>query len=66
MNMQINIRGIRVNTISTLGSLNVGKVLFAKNQSSKIQLPKSHFEDQEMEEEEIKPLVPDFPLPNKD
>ncbi|WP_377558946.1 hypothetical protein [Ornithinibacillus salinisoli] len=64
--MQINIRNIRVNSISTLGSMNVGKVFFTKNQASQLQLPKSYFEDQEMEEEEIKPLVPNIPFPPTD
>ncbi|WP_170840807.1 hypothetical protein [Oceanobacillus limi] len=66
--MQINIRNIRVNSISTLGSMNVGKVIFAKNTSKQLQFPKAHFEDQEMEEEEIKPLVPtpEYPLPPMD
>lgn len=35
--LTINIRTIRINSISTLGSLNVGKAMFADNHSNSVQ-----------------------------
>ncbi|GAB3801238.1 hypothetical protein [Virgibacillus kimchii] len=53
MDLNISIRNINVNAISTLGSLNVGKAVFLKNRSSSVQLPKGFFEEEEFEEEEM-------------
>lgn len=33
--LNINITNIKINSISTLGSLNIGKVIFTKNQATK-------------------------------
>ncbi|WP_171038061.1 hypothetical protein [Aquibacillus sediminis] len=52
MNLKINIKNININSISTLGSMNVGKVFFAKNKSQSIRLPKEHYEEKSFEEEE--------------
>ncbi|RXJ02389.1 hypothetical protein DS745_06710 [Anaerobacillus alkaliphilus] len=47
--MQINIRNIRVNSISTIGSLNIGKTVFTDNRSSSAQFPKGNYEETEPE-----------------
>jgi len=53
MDLNITIRNIRVNTISTLGSLNVGKAVFLNNRSSSVQMPKEFFAEEEFTEEEL-------------
>lgn len=53
MDLNITIRNIQVNSISTLGSLNVGKAVFLKNRSSSVQLPKGFYEEEEFTEEEL-------------
>ncbi len=50
--MQINIRNIRVNSISTIGSLNIGKTVFTDNRSSSAQFPKGNYEETEPENDE--------------
>lgn len=50
--MQINIRNIRVNSISTIGSLNIGKTVFTDNRASSAQFPKENYEETEPEEGE--------------
>jgi hypothetical protein len=49
--MQINIRNIRVNSISTIGSLNIGKTIFTDNRASSAQFPKGNYEETEPENE---------------
>ena len=63
MGMNINIKNIRVNSISTLGSMNIGKVVFSQNKASSMQLPKSNYEENEVTKEEIEKMVPLPPLP---
>ncbi|MBM4765218.1 hypothetical protein [Bacillus sp. B15-48] len=53
MQLQINIRNIRVNSINTLGSLNVGKVMLADNRAASVQLPKEFYEEFEENEENL-------------
>ncbi|OIJ14158.1 hypothetical protein BKP35_08150 [Anaerobacillus arseniciselenatis] len=50
--MQINIRNIRINSISTIGSLNIGKTVFSDNQASSAQFPKPNYEETEPENED--------------
>lgn len=50
--MQINIRNIRINSISTIGSLNIGKTIFTDNRASSAQFPKEHYEETEPENNE--------------
>ncbi|MFN7251369.1 MAG: hypothetical protein ACK4M9_11335 [Anaerobacillus sp.] len=50
--MQINIRNIRVNSISTIGSLNIGKTVFTDNRASSAQFPKGNYEETEPENNE--------------
>lgn len=68
--MNITIKNININAISTLGSMNVGKAIFTQNRSSSIQLPKSHFEETEADEEEIREtvegMVPQSTYPRND
>lgn len=47
--MQINIRNIRINSISTIGSLNIGKTVFSENQASSARFPKPYYEENEPE-----------------
>ncbi|MDT8861236.1 hypothetical protein N0O92_13420 [Alkalihalobacillus sp. MEB130] len=47
--MQINIRNIRINSISTIGSLNIGKTVLAQNHASTAQFPKPYYEENELE-----------------
>lgn len=58
MNMQINIRNIRINSISTLGSLNVGKVMLAENQSTSYVHEKPDYEENELDVDLMKKLMP--------
>ncbi|WP_018933168.1 hypothetical protein [Gracilibacillus lacisalsi] len=53
MDLKINIKNINVNSISNLGSLNIGKVFFAHNKSQLIRLPKEHYQEKEFNQEEI-------------
>jgi hypothetical protein len=68
MDLNITIRNIQINAISTLGSLNVGKAVFLKNSSSSMQLPKEFYEEEEFEEDELEEAeaemekVPDVPV----
>ena len=63
MDLNITIRNIRINSISSLGSLNVGKAVFLKNRSSSMQLPKEFYEEEEWEEAESEmEKVPDLPV----
>lgn len=48
--MQINIKNIRINSISTIGSLNIGKTVFADNRASSARYPKPLYEETEPEE----------------
>ncbi|GAE24883.1 hypothetical protein JCM9140_845 [Halalkalibacter wakoensis JCM 9140] len=48
--MQINIRNIRINSISTIGSLNIGKTVLAQNRTTTAQFPKPYYEENEPEE----------------
>jgi hypothetical protein len=72
MGLNITIKNINVNSISTLGSLNVGKAVFLKNRSSAIRLPKPFYEEEEFDEEELEAAeeemeeVPDMPVFYKD
>ncbi|WP_026672040.1 hypothetical protein [Alkalihalobacterium bogoriense] len=50
--MQINIKNIRINSISTIGSLNIGKTVFADNRATTAQFPKPYYEENEPEENE--------------
>ncbi|MCT8136646.1 hypothetical protein H1D32_02110 [Anaerobacillus sp. CMMVII] len=50
--MQINIKNIRVNSISTIGSLNIGKTVFTDNRASSAQFPKENYEETEPENDE--------------
>jgi hypothetical protein len=59
--MQINIKNIRINSISTLGSLNVGKILFAGNSSSSTQQSKPDYEENELDVEKLLKAVPPVP-----
>jgi hypothetical protein len=67
MGLNIRIKSININSISTLGSLNVGKAVFLKNRSTSIRLPKSFYEEEEFSEEELEEAeeemeeVPDVP-----
>ncbi|MFA1819138.1 hypothetical protein ACDX78_02850 [Virgibacillus oceani] len=67
MGLNITIKNINVNSISTLGSLNVGKAVFLKNRSTSIRLPKPFYEEEELGEEELEAAeeemeeVPDVP-----
>ncbi|WP_059104082.1 hypothetical protein [Shouchella shacheensis] len=47
--MQINIKQIHINSISTIGSLNIGKTVLSQNQSSSKRYPKPYYEEQEPE-----------------
>ncbi|WP_096201831.1 hypothetical protein [Bacillus sp. FJAT-45350] len=47
--MQINIKNIRINSISTIGSLNIGKTVFTDNHSSSARYPKPNYEETEPE-----------------
>ncbi|MBU8906375.1 hypothetical protein [Desertibacillus haloalkaliphilus] len=49
--MQINIKTIRINSISTIGSLNIGKTVFTDNHSSSARFPKPFYEEIEPKEE---------------
>ncbi|MEB1806089.1 MAG: hypothetical protein LPK26_02100 [Bacillaceae bacterium] len=65
--MQINIRNIRINSMSTIGSLNIGKQIFSDNRASTFKLPKPYYEEVEPnnegeEEEENNPIeIVDLP-----
>jgi len=67
MGLNITIKNINVNSISTLGSLNVGKAVFLKNSSTSIRMPKPLYEEEEFNEEELEAAeeemkeVPDVP-----
>ncbi|WP_216828680.1 hypothetical protein [Alkalihalobacterium elongatum] len=50
--MQINIRNIRINSMSTIGSLNIGKQIFSDNHANTIRLPKPFYEEVEPNNEE--------------
>ncbi|MBM7542366.1 hypothetical protein JOE23_002635 [Amphibacillus cookii] len=50
MDFKINIRNINVSSISTLGSMNIGKIFFAHNRSQLMRLPKEHYQEEEIEE----------------
>lgn len=50
--MQINIRNIRINSLSTIGSLNIGKQIFSDNRASTFKLPKPYYEEVEPNNEE--------------
>ncbi|WP_078553001.1 hypothetical protein [Bacillus alkalicellulosilyticus] len=50
--MQINIKNIRINSISTIGSLNIGKTVFSGNTSSTARFPKPFYEENEPENAE--------------
>ncbi len=63
MELQINIKNIKINSISTLGSLNVGKVMFADNRASSIQESKPDYEENELDEDVINQLVPPMNYP---
>ncbi|WP_429352246.1 hypothetical protein [Natronobacillus azotifigens] len=58
MKLQINIRNITINSMNALGSINVGKVFFAENRSSSIQVPKSDYEENELDEDKLLEMVP--------
>ncbi|MEC5425322.1 hypothetical protein QGM71_17715 [Virgibacillus sp. C22-A2] len=58
--MNINIKNININSISTLGSMNIGKIVFAHNRSSSMQLPKPYYEEGEVEDEEIEERIPPY------
>lgn len=58
--MQINIRNIRINSISTIGSLNIGKTVFTENRASSARYPKPYYEEVEPEEESENEL--DLPI----
>lgn len=60
--MQINIKNIHINSISMIGSMNVGKTLLANNRSNFVQMTKSGFEENEADVEKIdKSVPPPFP-----
>ena len=59
MNMQINIRNIRINSISTLGSLNVGKVMLAENRSTSYVQEKPDYEENELDVDLMKKMMPE-------
>ncbi|WP_456276598.1 hypothetical protein [Bacillus sp. AK128] len=59
MNLQINIKNIRVNTISTLGSINVGKVVLADNRAQSLKAPKANYEENKVDKQDIGDLVPE-------
>ncbi|OLS40897.1 hypothetical protein BTR25_06080 [Bacillus sp. MRMR6] len=61
MEMQINIRNIKINSISTLGSLNVGKILFAGNRASSKQSSKPDYEENDLDVEKVLKAVPKIP-----
>lgn len=58
MRLQINIRNISVNSMSTLGSINVGKIFFADNRSSSIRVPKPDYEENELDEAKLLAMIP--------
>jgi len=67
INMQINIKNIHINSISMIGSMNVGKTVLANNHSKFVQKQKSNYEENEIDEEKIEKLVPPpLPVPFKD
>ncbi|WP_164215126.1 hypothetical protein [Virgibacillus sp. YIM 98842] len=72
MDLNITIRNIHVNSISTLGSLNVGKAVFLKNRSASIRMPSESYEEEEFTEKELEEAeaelekVPDLPVFHKD
>ncbi|GAE34318.1 hypothetical protein [Halalkalibacter akibai] len=49
--MQINIKNIRINSISTIGSLNIGKTVLAGNRATSARFPKPYYEENEPDEE---------------
>jgi len=49
--MQINIKNIRINSISTIGSLNIGKQIFTDNRAVTARFPKPNYEEIEPNEE---------------
>lgn len=59
MAMQINIKNIRINSISTLGSLNVGKTVLAYNRASEYHETKPDYEENELDEQVIKQMLPE-------
>ncbi|WP_163970575.1 hypothetical protein [Oceanobacillus halotolerans] len=61
MAMRINIKNININSIATLGSLNIGKAIFAKNRSSSVTMPKENYEETNATDEQIKEMVPQLP-----
>lgn len=66
MEMQINVKNIRVNSISTLGSLNVGKILFTDNKASSKLFSKPDYEENELDVQEVIEAVPPLPFfPNQ-
>ncbi|UOE92030.1 hypothetical protein [Alkalihalobacillus sp. LMS39] len=56
--MQINIKNIRINSISTIGSLNIGKTVFVDNHATTAQFPKPYYEENEPEENENDMVFP--------
>ena len=61
--MQINIRNIRVNSISTIGSLNIGKTVFVENRATSARFPKPYYEENEPENENENEENEGFNLP---
>ena len=59
MNMQVNIRNIRINSISTLGSLNVGKIIQAENRSTSYVQEKPDYEENELDVDLMKKMMPE-------
>ncbi|GIQ67869.1 hypothetical protein DUZ99_03110 [Xylanibacillus composti] len=50
--IHIHIQNIRINSISTIGSLNIGKAVLCHNQSSYTSYPKSGCAEQSADSEE--------------
>lgn len=61
MRLQINIRNISVNSMTALGSINVGKIFYAENHASRIQVSKPGLENAEVDEEQLLAMVPHPP-----
>lgn len=50
--MVVNITNIRINSISTLGSLNIGKTIFSRNQASSTTYEEPEYIDKQNNDDE--------------
>ncbi|MFE8700135.1 hypothetical protein ACFYKX_05790 [Cytobacillus sp. FJAT-54145] len=62
MDLQINIKNIRINSISTLGSFNVGKIMITENSATSAQYSKTDYTEEELDVNEVLKEVPDVPI----